>query len=318
MTGYGVGKGKPPLHGQFRKGQSGNPMGRPKKAKPAPMPAADMDIARMIVKDGQRPVGVIVDGKSAMLPMVEAIQRKRGIVAASGHRLGAKEYIADYRAAEATIRQEESERYIFWRDYIARHRDAPLNWPHQDGVKPLYPHPRDIILDPIARKVHFMGPMNADIAPYYLLAAYSRDHMLILAEQNGRKAGIDSSSYRQMLNAAVMLHGTLAPSYGGPRVDEPDDPMPLMARMTTYQRMGKRELARAEREISRAIDRAPPPDISARVEQKQKADDFIRKLLCAQMESLAHILQHEEKHGKPDRDQVNAIVEKTVREIFRQ
>lgn len=272
----------------------------------------------MILRDGRRPVNVMVDGKPTTLPMIEAIQRKRGMTAANGNRIGAKDYIADYRAAEEAVRKEESERYTFWRDYVAEHRNAPLNWPRREGVRPLFPHPRDIILDPLARKVHFAGPMNADIAPYYLAAVHSRDYMLILAEQSKRSAGIGSASYRQMLNAAVMLHGTLAPSYGGPRVDEPEEIHLLISQMITYERMGKRDLAKTERELSRAIKHAPPSDISARVEQKEKADDFIRKLIWAEMESFARILDARQKGEKPGRDQVEAWVEETVRKIFLQ
>lgn len=250
--------------------------------------------------------------------MIEAIQRKRGMVAASGQRLGAKEYVADYRAAEEAVRKEEVERYIFWRDYVAQHRNAALNWLRKKGVRPLFPHPRDIILDPLAREVHFVGPLNADIAPYYLLAVHSRNYMLLLAEQSRRKGGRESGSHRQMLNAAVMLHGTLAPSYGGPRLDEPEELHALISQMMTYERIGKRELAKAESELSRAIEHAPPSDISARVEQKQKADDFIRKLMWAEMESFARILDARQKGDKPNHDQVAGWVEEAVRSIFLQ
>ena len=37
---YEVGFGKPPKHGQFKRGQSGNPKGRPKEAKPGPTDVA--------------------------------------------------------------------------------------------------------------------------------------------------------------------------------------------------------------------------------------------------------------------------------------
>jgi hypothetical protein len=60
----GVGFGRPPKQHQFKKGQSGNPRGRPKKSGRKPKPG-EIDIARMLnaeftlpTADGERKVGV--------------------------------------------------------------------------------------------------------------------------------------------------------------------------------------------------------------------------------------------------------------------
>jgi hypothetical protein len=52
MSSYDVGRGKPPKHTQFKKGQSGNPAGRKKKEKKAP----DLSLAAMLKRIGEREI----------------------------------------------------------------------------------------------------------------------------------------------------------------------------------------------------------------------------------------------------------------------
>ncbi len=54
---------KPPKHSQFKPGQSGNPLGRPKRCKSIP---------RMIYEAGMRNIRVSMDGQIVEIPMIEA------------------------------------------------------------------------------------------------------------------------------------------------------------------------------------------------------------------------------------------------------
>lgn len=65
---YKVGYGKPPKHGQFKKGESGNPYGRPKKRKQE----ADHDPSAILAE----PVKVKAHGKMKELSALEAGLRK--------------------------------------------------------------------------------------------------------------------------------------------------------------------------------------------------------------------------------------------------
>ncbi|SEP45306.1 hypothetical protein SAMN02990966_06487 [Rhodospirillales bacterium URHD0017] len=64
---YEVGHGKPPKHGQFKKGKSGNPKGRPKGAKNAQTYMQEMFAT---------PVTVFKNGKPKKMPFIEIMDHK--------------------------------------------------------------------------------------------------------------------------------------------------------------------------------------------------------------------------------------------------
>jgi hypothetical protein len=67
MSDYDVGYGKPPKGSQFKKGQSGNPKGRPKKS------VASTDMSDMVNEVSMTPVGVMQKGKKKKMPLKKAI-----------------------------------------------------------------------------------------------------------------------------------------------------------------------------------------------------------------------------------------------------
>lgn len=88
---YEVGYGKPPRHSQFKKGQSGNPRGRPKGAKSA------KTIAREILQTKR---SVKIDGKIRNLTALEIALNQQAKQAMNGDRK-ALEYLASLLPEEA-------------------------------------------------------------------------------------------------------------------------------------------------------------------------------------------------------------------------
>lgn len=76
---YEVGYKKPPKHGQFKKGQSGNPRGRPKK-KDSEMPDARLALARVLNEQ----VAVKDNDKVRSLSKIELVMRQVVDKAAAG------------------------------------------------------------------------------------------------------------------------------------------------------------------------------------------------------------------------------------------
>src|SRR5215471_9656978 len=75
---YAVGYGKPPVHTQFRKGQSGNPGGRPRRA-------ATERAKALALREAYRTVTVKEGGRAFALPAIQAILRSQIVLAAKGN-----------------------------------------------------------------------------------------------------------------------------------------------------------------------------------------------------------------------------------------
>ena len=72
---YVVGKGKPPLHSRFKKGQSGNPSGRRKASK---------NVATLVAKALNERVTVVENGQRKRITKLEAILKQLTNKAAAG------------------------------------------------------------------------------------------------------------------------------------------------------------------------------------------------------------------------------------------
>ena len=65
-----VGRGRPPKHSQFKKGQSGNPRGRPRKPRRLPAPS---QIGRDVLRVRELPVSIKTPEGEKILTLAEAV-----------------------------------------------------------------------------------------------------------------------------------------------------------------------------------------------------------------------------------------------------
>lgn len=159
----GVGYGRPPLYTRFQKGQSGYPLGRPKK-KRTEMPADDDGSnAAIMRKVLEEPVRVREGGKVRTMPKSEALQRKIEQMALSGKSVNLmRDMKNEFHAEDARRHAQIEDDYAFWRQYIERYQ-AARDRTRQSG-KPLQGFwilPEDISF-PDNRPVRLRGPLNEE------------------------------------------------------------------------------------------------------------------------------------------------------------
>src|SRR5690606_1421835 len=80
---YGVGYQRPPEHTRFKKGQSGNPKGRPKKD--APLVDDERSANALALREAERRISVREGGEVRAMTTIEAIYRAQCASALKGN-----------------------------------------------------------------------------------------------------------------------------------------------------------------------------------------------------------------------------------------
>lgn len=78
-----VGYRHPPAEARFRKGQSGNPAGRPRGSRNKPRPERER-IRSLLLEEAYRPIKVNENGKEITMPMAQAVIRSLTVAAVKG------------------------------------------------------------------------------------------------------------------------------------------------------------------------------------------------------------------------------------------
>ena len=82
---FEVGYGKPPKATQFKKGQSGNPKGRPK---------GSLNLRTILEKVASEKVQISVNGVKVKLPKLEVVITQMANQAAGGNLMASREFLA--------------------------------------------------------------------------------------------------------------------------------------------------------------------------------------------------------------------------------
>jgi hypothetical protein len=157
------GYGKPPKSGQFQKGQSGNPSGRPKKPKPQSLSynPADYPTRKIIRDEAQRAVAIRDGDERREIPSSQAVMMALANTAMKGGVQAQRTYLKLLMAEGERHRAELQEDFDFWSQ---RKRDgqAQLDAAAKSGIEPpeILPHPDDIKLSYVTLEVQILGACN--------------------------------------------------------------------------------------------------------------------------------------------------------------
>jgi hypothetical protein len=162
--GYEVGYGKPPVATRFRKGQSGNPTGRPKGSKNK-LPALNEErMKAMILEEAYRTIPVRDGERTVNVPIARAVLRSLAVSAAKG------QYRAQRLFAELLSAVETSNKQLH-DDWVKTAIDYKVGWEEELdrrralGITHLadpLPHPDHIRIDLNAGTARIVGPKTRE------------------------------------------------------------------------------------------------------------------------------------------------------------
>ena len=163
MANYDVGYRKPPKHSRFKKGESGNPRGRPKRPKHAVPEMYEAGMKAIMLQEAYRLVDIEEGGKKTRLPLIQAIIRRLGVSAAQGRSRPRRYYMDLLRSIEEgnfSAYSAYAKALINYKEEAGREfeRRKKLNPSEPDPI----PHPDDIVFNSSTGKVELYGPMTKE------------------------------------------------------------------------------------------------------------------------------------------------------------
>lgn len=157
-----VGYGRPPKAHQFKKGQSGNRNGRPRKAKPARRLSTSTRLtSELIASESERIIEVRENGKVVKLPLSQALVRGLNVAALKGTPRDRIDALKLLRTATQFLDDD-------WSLIVANVTDYKRYWAEQFAAcdaasrprpEPA-PHPDEVYIDHQNRLIFHNGPQD--------------------------------------------------------------------------------------------------------------------------------------------------------------
>jgi hypothetical protein len=153
-----VGYGRPPAEHRFQKGVSGNPKGRPRRARPEPEPPATT-FDEAVLAEARRKIPLREEGRASEISTLRAALRALAVSGLQGDIGALREFLRLAAGAQERTEKLQSEAFIATLDLKAAWAERKKADPTAEYDDPLT-HPDDLQVDLATGQVRVNGPQD--------------------------------------------------------------------------------------------------------------------------------------------------------------